>query len=490
LLRQEAQPDGEPRLVMLATMREYALTRLADEAAAVHHAHATYFLSLAEAAQPHLAGPEQAVWLDRLELEHHNLRAALHWAIAQAEGEMAVRLGAALWRFWFARGYMREGRHLLAKILELPGDIPLASRARLLQGAGVLAANQDHYILARGYSQEALALYRQLGDREGEAAAIFGLGNAAIWLGEYEEASTLFAESMRLYGVVNNEWGLTRSLAYLACVHWFADDTPKARPLFVQALTAYRAMGDQWGIAFTQYGLAFAAMSEGDYPLALDYFLQAHAILEGIGDRRGLIRTQAGLGRLALLQADLATAREKWLAAISLTEELGVRWGTAVNLDGLAGIAVRLGHGELAARLFGAAANLRTRLGVPQPPTFQVWYDQDIAQAHQLLEETAFNAAWHDGERATVTELVAAFTRTIPPLIPDSPGSSQPAVRLSRREQEVLRLVSQGFTDAQVAEQLVVSVRTIHAHLQSIYNKLGVANRMAAVHLALTQKLV
>lgn len=505
LLQQTEQPDGEPRLVMLETMREYALEMLVrhEGETAVYQAHATHYLSLAETAEPHLAGAQQAIWLDQLEREHHNLRAALRWSLDQGQAVIAGRLCAALWRFWFTRGHTYEGRQWLAQLMTLPDlrfavddlrlintpQLPLVNlKSKILMGAGVLATSQADYEAAWRFCQESLALCRLISDQDGEAAALFGLGQLAIWMGRYEEAATFLRNSADLYQTLGQQWGMTRSQAYLANVLWFAGDSQAARPLFETALASYRQLGDQWGIAFALYGLAFTYLSNHELGAAQPLFAESQTILERIGDRRGLIRIHGGLGRIAILQGDWAAAHTHWLAALALTQELGERWGMALNLDGVAGVAAGIGSGVIAAKIFGAAATLRTALGVPLPVTFQRWYEQDLARTHFLLDEAAFTAAWNAGQQLEVESLLTTYRQAFAAFA--SAERSEPSFPLSRRELDVLRLVAQGLTDAQVAEQLVVSVRTVHAHLQSIYNKLGVSNRTTAVYEAISQKLV
>ena len=459
LLQQTEQPDGEPRLVMLETMREYALERLAqhEEETAVYQTHATHYLSLAETAEPHLTTAQQAIWLDQLEREHHNLRAALRWSLDQGQSEIAGRLCAALWRFWFTRGHTYEGRQWLAQLMTLPDlrfavdDLHLTStpqplmvtlKSKILMGAGVLATSQADYEAAWRFCQESLALCRLISDQDGEAAALFGLGQLAIWMGRYEEAATFLRHSADLYQALGQQWGMTRSQAYLANVLWFAGDSQAARPLFETVLTAYRQLGDQWGIAFALYGLAFTYLSNNKLEAAQPLFAESQTILEQIGDRRGLIRIHGGLGRIAILQNNWSAAHTHWLAALALTQALGERWGMALNLDGVAGVAAGIGSGVIAAQIFGAAATLRTALGVPLPVTFQRWYEQDLARIHLLLDDAAFTAAWDAGQQLDIESLVTTYRHAFAAFA--SAERSEPSSSLSRRELDVLRLVAQG----------------------------------------------
>jgi predicted ATPase len=160
LLRQQEQGEGQPRFQMLETIREYGLECLlaSGEAEATRLAHAGYYRALAERAEPELTGPQQAVWLGRLEQEHDNLRAALEWLAQRGEAEQGLRVGGALWRFWVVRGYLREGQERLAGLLGLAGaSTRTVARAKALTGAGTLTHNRGDYVAARALFEESLA---------------------------------------------------------------------------------------------------------------------------------------------------------------------------------------------------------------------------------------------------------------------------------------------------------------------------------------------
>ena len=169
---------AEARYRLLETVRQYARDRLleAGQAEAVRDRHRDWFLALAEEAGPKLYGPEPGAWMDRLEREHDNLRAALAWSEAQEQGEVGLRLGGALWWFWHVRGYWTEGREHLAGMLALPGaEARTMARAGVLVSAGMLARRQGDYRAERALAEESLAICRELGDKSGIAdAACFG----------------------------------------------------------------------------------------------------------------------------------------------------------------------------------------------------------------------------------------------------------------------------------------------------------------------------
>ena len=180
LLRPVARPNSGPgsRFEMLETIREYGLEQLAEsgEEDAVRDAHVAHFLSLAEAPEPELDGPDQIAWLDRLEAEHDNLRAAMLWQQGHSDSELGLRLAEALWRFWGMRGHVHEGRRWLAAAMVTAGDNPLGLRARALNAAGNLARDAADFDESTALHEEGLSIWRQLGDELGIARALNNLG--------------------------------------------------------------------------------------------------------------------------------------------------------------------------------------------------------------------------------------------------------------------------------------------------------------------------
>ncbi|HYP41890.1 MAG TPA: helix-turn-helix domain-containing protein, partial [Chloroflexia bacterium] len=220
LLRRE-EAGGELRFSMLETIREYALHRLAEceEAHMVRRKHAMYFLRLAEAAEPHLRGPSQVGWLEQLEVEHDNMRAALSWLLQAGEVDAALRLAAALSLFWSLRGHLTEGRHWVDTVLG-KADVanPSLARARALYQAGRMDCERGEYAHAETLFTESLALCRHLGDGRGIAYALLGLGMTARWQGHYEQAVAYVRESLMESRRVGEKWCAARAFNQLGVV--------------------------------------------------------------------------------------------------------------------------------------------------------------------------------------------------------------------------------------------------------------------------------
>jgi predicted ATPase len=241
--------DGE-RFLMLETIREYAseLLDASDDAEDIRRTHAAHYHRFAQAAAQGWGASEQAMWRATIESEHDNLRAALRFSLDAGDSATALQLCASLWRFWFERGYLSEGRLWLDEALAASVEASPA-RARALSGNGVLAHYQGDYDRAEQLCQEALELSRSLEDPRGVAEAYTGLALVRRTRGDYPEAEALFGEALAVYEGLGEEEGLARTLDRLAMSLVVAGDDDRARPLFERSLGLFRRVGDSHGIA-------------------------------------------------------------------------------------------------------------------------------------------------------------------------------------------------------------------------------------------------
>ncbi len=543
LLQQAEQEGEEPRFVMLETIREYGMERLAanGEMEAIREAHAEYYLTLAERAEPELAGPQQAVWLERLEREYDNLRAVMEWSFERgaSEPEVTLRLAAALRRFWEVRAHWNDGRNFLERGLAVSKMVAAPVQLKALKAAAHLAYVQGDVDRAEALSEECLARCRELGDRVGIALSLRLLGMIAEWRSSFVVASARTEESLELFKEAGDNEGIAWSLANLANIASLQGEYARAISLQEDALVLFKALGNIEGIALLLCGLARVLfISKGDSArvhtlleesLALcrkvghkdglvwalnllgEVFLQqgdaieARALLEEnvalsreIGHRQGTAQSLTLLGRVAASQGDYAAAHTLFEESFEVTKKLGDKLYLASNLEGLAVVAVAQGEPLRAARLWGAAEALREVIGAPIPPVERVDYDHSVATARAQCGEKAFAAAWAEGRGMTPEQVLAAQEPvTIPASITVEPSSTTPVKPsptypdgLTAREVEVLRLVAQGLTDAHIAEQLVISPRTVNNHLTSIYSKIQVSSRAAATRYAMEHQLV
>jgi len=357
---------GEGRFKLLESVRAYVLEKLAasGEAEGVRARHAEFFLTLAEAAEDPLMGGEQVVWLDRLEVELDNLRAALAWS-AQQRGTLHARLATVLTSFWWLRGHFSEGRGWLAGALErLEGGSKL--RAKALNSAGTLAWLQGDYAAARTLYEEALAISRALDNAPGVASALGNLGIIAIEGGDYAAARARLEEGLQIS----------------------------------------RGLNDPQGVAPALINLAIVFIKQGDYAAARTRLEEALAINRGLGNRWGVTTALLNLGEVMGAQGEYAAAQAHFEESLALAQELGDRESLAYALEGFASVAAAQGRGERAARLWGAAEALRDAIGNFLPPSGRINYDGDVAEVHAQLGEAAFQEAWREGRATPLEEAV------------------------------------------------------------------------------------
>ena len=444
-----AEPAGDgTRYRLSETVRQYSGDRLAESGEAMGGRAAACFLALAEEAAPQLTGPDQAAWFSRLEAEHDNLRASLAWKEQSADGrEDSLRLAAALWRFWFVRGHLSEGRLWLDRALAAAsGGEASAAWAKALQGAGNLAWSQGDYGGARALYEECLTLFRHQGDQKGIANVLGNLGLVALYQGDHAGASALYEESLTLSRQLRDQKGIANALCNLGSMALYQGDYWGARALHDESLTLFRGLGDQQGIANALSNLGWVAQGQGDFAeaqalheecltvsrqlgdqqgvaaalgnLGIVAFYQDRckearglqeeclALSRHLGDQQGIANALGNLGIVASYEDDYAGAYALHEECLALTSQLGDQQGIASVLGNLGTVAFRQGQMKRLVQFNGAAASLRESLGSPLPPVDQAERDKQLTSAAESLGEAAFAAAWETGWAMTLTEAI------------------------------------------------------------------------------------
>jgi len=512
LYRAEQDPNGA-RFHLLETIREYGLEVItaSGELEAARLAHAQYYLVLAEQADTHLFVQAQQRLFEPLEREHDNLRAALGWSVEQVKDEqrreIAWRLAGTLQLFWVNNGYVREGQHFVERALASGEGVAASVRAKALNGAGGLALWQGEYSQAEARFEESLKLYRELHDPRGIALALYRLGLLASARGDARAATSLLEESLALFKEVGDKVHLAFSLAALALTTLgLADQStyPRVRSLLEESLALFREESFQGGIAWSLYGLGLWHFQLGDVPMARSLFEESLTLFKALKQQQYIAHLLYFLGKVATRQGDLPTAHACYQESLALFRELEDHRSVAACLEGWASVVARQGAAIWAAQLWGAAQVLR-EAGGPSDlftlytiPGERADEERMRALVRAELGEQAFAQALAEGRAMRPEQALSAQAHT---LLASHPPTSAGADRqqipspsalnnLTEREVEVLRLVARGLTDAQVAELLVISPRTVNAHLRSIYNKLGITSRHAATLFALEQHLI
>jgi tetratricopeptide (TPR) repeat protein len=323
------------RYRLLETVREYAAEQLVAaerDAEVVRRTHRDWYLALAEAAAAEMVGRNQAVWLRRLEAEHDNLCAALEWTIDRADTEPGLRLGAALWRFWFNRGHFAEGRRWLEQLVALPGaEVPSRALSTALFGAGTLALEQTDFAAARVFADRTLAVSQTCGYSLLIAAAWLLRGNVERGRGRYTAARRHYETALELFGSCTDTELVNES------------------------------------IAITLGALGHVAQAEGDYVQARAYYHAALPIEREHGQRKDMANLLYRLGEVALEEGVLGEARTLFGESLRLAHEIGDRQRLAYLLEGFAALAAAEQLPRRATLLAGAAARLRGAIGSPLP---------------------------------------------------------------------------------------------------------------------------
>ncbi len=478
LVRQDRQTP-ETRLTMLETVRQYALEQLTASAELddTQLRHAEYCLELAEAAERELVGPHQAQWLERLEHEHDNLRAALRWCIDHRALDMGARLGGALWQFWSTRGHPREGRTWLSELRILVGSQSrTAAQAKLLAGSGRLAYEQGDYAAARAMHAESLDIGRELNDLPAVARSLGQLGDVAHQLGDYVTAQQLFEESLSILRQLNDQHGVGQALNKLGLTVRCLGDYAAARSLYEEALGIGRELGDRGWEALVLNNLGRAAYYQGDFAAAHALHEQSLAIRREVGDRRGTATSLGDLGDVAHQQVDYATALALREESLALWQQLEDPWGLAYALEGFAELAAVQDQPGLVIRLVAAATVQREAIRAPRSPASAERMQRLLESARQRLTRAQAADAWTEGQRLSADEAVLATTSLRNSL--SAPlRASNPVGRLSRREREVAVLITRGLTNRQIADALVIGERTVHTHVANVLAKLVLTSR-------------
>jgi predicted ATPase/DNA-binding XRE family transcriptional regulator len=406
LVQRQAGGDA-PRFLLLETIREYAAEHLAaDHEATVRQRHAGYYAAVAAEAATHLRGAEQKHWLERLDQEHDNLRAALGWALASGAGELAQNIAGALWRFWLSRGYMREGRDWLAQALAA-APAPTAARALALFAAGTLARTHADYAEAQAYLTESKAIYEALGDRVGMGWALNNLGLVEWGQGRLAAADHVFSTTLGIQQELGDQWGVAAALANLGLIASDRGDLAAARRYHEQSLGVFRTLGDVQSATVVLNNLGVMALQEGNYAEARAQWEECLAACRGLGNKEGEALALANLAAVARDEDRFADAHTLTEAALTLCMELGERKLIAHTLSRTAGLAVRERAPARAARLFGATDAILRGLGAALPPYNQQDYEHYAGLARAALGEAAFQLGWQEGTTLALEEAVA-----------------------------------------------------------------------------------
>jgi non-specific serine/threonine protein kinase len=445
LLRPVTDGAGDVRVTMLETVREFGIEQLAwsNELERLRRRHAAYFLALAEQAEPALGGPDIRTWVDLLEIERDNLRAALEWSLTRhnQRDETGLRLAGALGRFWWISGQFAEGRRWLKQALA-HAEPASTVRMKALCRAGWLAHVQRD---SRG-------------------------------------ANALLEESLAIAEQQHNQWWRAWVLHVLGRVAYFDYDASRAAAMGQRSLQIAELLGDTWLIAWALHLLGLAAYIAGDYTAATEHYERSLALRRELGHLEGLCivlhlkgvavyRLGRSIEALALVQDALAIARQ-----------INSTWFFNCVLPVLASIAAAHDPGR-AARLGGAVSAMCESTQTLPIPITEALFNEGMQTARRKLGDAAFDSAWAAGH-ALARDSVLTEAEAI-----DLVDRDERPASLTRTEVEVLRRLARGLTTREIADELVVAASTVDRHITHIYDKIGQRGRSAATTFALQHGL-
>jgi predicted ATPase/DNA-binding CsgD family transcriptional regulator len=462
LLRQDEEPDGEPRYWMLETVREFARERLDEsgESDAAHDRLLDWLLERACFPRWRWVEPREDVeredaddrsWFDNWERELPNVRVALAWAETGGDAERLLRLAGYLAMFWWSRRHTAEGWAWLERGLAFD-QVSASSRAVGLTVLGVLAHRRDEGALAANLARQARALCEELGDEEGIGAADYLLGLAAYRQGNHVEAKRFYAEALDRLRTAGSAGMAGDALLGLGHIARERGDLTGAAAIFDEALTLQTTVRHGWTRALARYGCATAAHDLGDLPEALAHYRESLRYWEGI-------------------------------------EDLG---SVAICLEAIASAICGLGDARRAALLLGSAQKRREDADYPMPERVLGSFGGIVAGIHSCLGPAAFTETWLAGRALSFEAAVAEAYRADPRERGAAARSEDPGARigLTPRELDVLRLVAEGRSDREIGEALFIGTRTVETHVANLFVKLGVNARAEAAAVGVRRGLV
>jgi predicted ATPase/DNA-binding CsgD family transcriptional regulator len=490
---------------------------------------------------PAWSNREQETWLDWMEREYGNLRVVLDFLLEHDEVEKSLHFTVAVANLWFFHGTLIEGQRYFEHVVAMSSASQIVSKARgwVLYVAGWQAFYRSDERRALVFLEESRRIFQSLNYARGLAANLLVLSDIEHHRKNTRVGDELFEESLRLYSDLRDYVGIGHALMTQGILVFFRGELARARSLFEESLIASKKVGQRWVIASNLHYLGWTHFLQGDYAkahqlseeslnlfkeigygnfavetqvvladevAALGDVTRARALLEEALSRGremesqdDIARALYGLGNLAQHQGEsnrACTFYEEALAILKQKEEIPdrVQWVLASCLEGTAEIAFVQGQSAWAVRLLAKADALR--IGEAYRNT--IGYDQRLYQrirteATVHLGKEIFSVLWAEGRNMTIEQVMA--TRSLDSLLPTAPSTPPPVNLpsppdgLTRREFEVLRLLAEGLTNAQIAERLVISPTTVNSYLSSIYSKLGVSSRLGAMRYAIDRHL-
>jgi predicted ATPase/DNA-binding CsgD family transcriptional regulator len=491
LIRSDAV-EGEPRVGMLETIREFAQEQLvaSSEVEHIRDAHAEYFARLAETAEPMLNGGKRQLWLRRFDSEQANVRAALEYALERDSAEVGFRILGALWLWcWLT---FREGRRWLDQLRSLhSAAAPSLPRARALNTAAILAWGDGDTTAARALAAEAVTLCRGLDAQRELAHALLTFGASTD--GDQSILRAACSEAMQLLEQEGDAWWVAFGRLCRGIATAQLGDMRSARVDAAQATRAFENLGDAFFLGLSHLQLGLAQLQLGELADARTHLEASLPALREAHDWKYTGVALIGLGSAARASSDAQAAAIAYTEALILCRDAGAAGDLPLCLEGLAAAALHLQQPEVAARLLGAAEAAQAAGFTPTFPGLEQAYRATARLVADVMQPVPFAAELDVGRSLTLADVVSLaqrLTATGEPAPRPPSTSGQKGGPLSERERQVLRLLARGQSNAEIASELVLSVRTVEKHVANVYAKIGARGRADAATYALRHGLI
>ncbi|MBW3661263.1 MAG: tetratricopeptide repeat protein, partial [Gemmatimonadetes bacterium] len=416
LLSRVESVDDEPRFEMLESIREYAWEILVGEGEAddLRRRHAVYYLDQAERLEPRLTGRDQELWLDRLAPEHHNMQAVLDWALERGDFELAVRLGSALWWFWWVRGHFTGMRRRLDRALAERSRLSPSLQTNLLVASGAIASMDGDHERALAEFQEAFAVGRGTVGRREVVRALRSMAFALSRRGEFERAVELLEESHGLARELDSPSDLSAALRGLAKMRFNQRRYEDAERLYREALEIDRGRGDRQSTAWSLAGLGEVARHREDLDEAARLLEEGLALCRELDSKPGIAYLLLSSGHVARSRGVVDEAEARYREALPLLGELGNRRRIGVCLLGLAAVAMRKGEIHRALLLFGAVEPMREPMGIQIAPVDEEEFQKAELRVRETLSEEEIQELRRRGREMDLEEAIAVGLQAAP----------------------------------------------------------------------------
>ena len=484
----------EARYSFLETIRQYAQEKLiaSGEWSATHDRHLQCFLQLTEETALKLSGQYQQLWLNWLEGEHDNIRAALTWSLESSRTEAGLRIASALYQFWTIRDYVEEGLAWNERLLAQADEgISLLVRAKALTHSSLLAGFRGNTSAQMRYGREAAALAEAAGD-QGKSILAWALGGQAwaAWAdGDYQTVFTLAKREIQLYRELGNSYQLGMALSSWSFSAMSLGKYDEARAMLDEGLTLLREAGDPYRIAMALNYSGDLARCEQNYARAQAAYEESIALLRELGAVRDLASVLHNLGHTCLHLGDVERAHALFNESMTIQQAQQNTPGVAECLIGFAALAIVRDSPTAGARLLAAAVAIGgQRVAIAWAAT-RMEYEHYLARARARLTQAAFLAEQEAGRTFSLEQAVA-YAQDVTLKAVAAQKARKKLDELSAREREVATLIAQGKSNGEIADELVVSKRTVESHIANILSKVGVTNRAQIVRWAIETGLV